>query len=353
MSSPTPAQEPWVTSYRLTAGSASLAVADAPPVAAKVPLVSMVAFRAADLQVREKGPAGRPGAVVAAPAGAGVAAGTLVTFCHPVVSVPAVARRDGTVLAGGWLPDFVRLGELERHIGDGVIEAIAARAVASGRVPAPQRRRLMSLPLVMRLMVAMTLMPDAGSAQVAYQLAGHLADVPSVRDWHVPTSKVFTRWRDMAGPALMEDLFWQVAGPLVADDAPSAVNLAGMPVCGIDGMLVAVADTPANRTSAEAWGRVPSRNTHSPPSGSHSCAAQLTHFPLQFRDPPRILRRGTRPLTAVDLHLPDPGPQRLRVNTQLPGHPGDLAAALTLPVTDLQHHLHRALAQLLGALPLC
>ena len=209
----------------------------------------MVAFRAADLQDRGKGLPGRPGAVVAAPAGAGVAAGTLVTFCHPVVSVPAVVCRGGTVRAGGWLPDFVRLGELERHIGDEVIEAIAARAVASGRVPAPQRRRLMSLPLVMRLTVAMTLMPGSGYAQVARQLAGHLADVPSARDWHVPTSKVFTGWRDMACPSPMEDLFWQVAGPLVADDAPSAVNLAGMPVCGIDGMLVAVADTPANRAA--------------------------------------------------------------------------------------------------------
>src|SRR6266568_6023452 len=187
----------------------------------------MVAFRAADLQDRGKGLPGRPGAVVAAPAGAGVAAGTLVTFCHPVVSVPAVVCRGGTVRAGGWLPDFVRLGELERHIGDEVIEAIAARAVASGRVPAPQRRRLMSLPLVMRLTVAMTLMPGSGYAQVARQLAGHLADVPSARDWHVPTSKVFTGWRDMACPSPMEDLFWQVAGPLVADDAPSAVNPGG------------------------------------------------------------------------------------------------------------------------------
>ncbi len=72
-----------------------------------------------------------------------------MTFCHPVVTVPAVVRRDGTVLAGGRLPGFARPGELERHAGDGVIEALAAGAVTSGRVPAPQRRRLMSRPLVM------------------------------------------------------------------------------------------------------------------------------------------------------------------------------------------------------------
>src|SRR5712692_7844376 len=101
----------------------------------------------------------------------------------------------------------------------------------------------------MRVTVAMTLMPEAGYAEAARQLAGHLAGVPWAREWHVPTAKVFTGWRDKAGPAPMEELFWLVAGPLIDDDAPSAVNLAGMPVCGIDGMLVNVADTPHNRAA--------------------------------------------------------------------------------------------------------
>ena len=42
-------------------------------------------------------------------------AGELAVFCRPVVTAPAVVRRDGTVLADAWLPDLVRLGELERH----------------------------------------------------------------------------------------------------------------------------------------------------------------------------------------------------------------------------------------------
>jgi hypothetical protein len=45
----------------------------------------------------------------------------------------------------------------------------------------------------------------------------------------------------------MQELFWLAAEPLISDGAPSAVMLAGMPVCGIDGMLVSVADSPANR----------------------------------------------------------------------------------------------------------
>jgi hypothetical protein len=48
-------------------------------------------------------------------------------------------------------------------------------------------------------------------------------------------------------PSVMEERFWRAAGPLITDDARSAVLLAGMPVCGIDGSLIAVADTKANR----------------------------------------------------------------------------------------------------------
>ena len=45
----------------------------------------------------------------------------------------------------------------------------------------------------------------------------------------------------------MEGIFWQAAGPLIGDDEPSAVMLAGMMVLAADGMLVNLADTPANR----------------------------------------------------------------------------------------------------------
>ena len=45
----------------------------------------------------------------------------------------------------------------------------------------------------------------------------------------------------------MEGIFWQAAGPLIGDGEPSAVLLAGMMVLAADGMLVNLADTPANR----------------------------------------------------------------------------------------------------------
>jgi hypothetical protein len=58
----------------------------------------------------------------------------MAVFCRPVVTAPAAVRRDGTVPAGAWLPDLVRLGELERHLGDGVIEAAVDAEIAEGRL---------------------------------------------------------------------------------------------------------------------------------------------------------------------------------------------------------------------------
>ena len=174
-------------------------------------------------------------------------AGELAVFCRPVVTAPAVVRRDGSVLAGGWLPDFVRLGELERHLGDGVIEAVADAAIAKGRLRRRERRRIMSYPLVIRLMITMTLTPDGSYCESLARLAGLLADVPFALEWHVPTEKVITEWRVLVPADVMESVFWEAAGPLIGDDEPSAVLLAGMMVCAADGMLVNLADTPENR----------------------------------------------------------------------------------------------------------
>ena len=198
-----------------------------------------VVVRACDLRVR--------GGWTVTAGNAVPSAGELAVFCRPVVTAPAVVRRDGRILADGWLPDLVRLGELERHLGDGVIEAIADAAIAKGRLRRRERRRIMSYPLVIRLMVAMTLMPDGSYCESLARLAGLLADVPFALEWHVPTEKVVTDWRVLVPADVMESVFWEAAGPLVSDGEPSAVLLAGMAVCAADGMLVNLADTPANR----------------------------------------------------------------------------------------------------------
>ena len=112
----------------------------------------MVVVRAAGLRVR--------GGMVTSAGDAVPRAGEQAVFCRPVVTAPVLARRDGRMLADAWLPDLVRLGEMERHLGDGVIEAIVDAELEKGRLRPRERRRLMSYPLVIRLMIAMTLMPD-------------------------------------------------------------------------------------------------------------------------------------------------------------------------------------------------
>jgi Insertion element 4 transposase N-terminal/Transposase DDE domain len=174
--------------------------------------------------------------------------GEMAVFCRPVVTAPALVKRDGTVLADAWLPDLVRLGELERHLGDGVIEAVVNAALASGRLRPRQRRRLLSYPLVIRLAIAMTLMPGSSYCGAAARLAGLLEGIAFVLEWHVPTETAVTGWRLLIPADVMEDVFWHAAGPLIADgEDPSAVTLAGMTVLAADGTLVNLADTEANR----------------------------------------------------------------------------------------------------------
>jgi hypothetical protein len=141
-----------------------------------------VVVRAADLWLR--------GDRSIAAGDCGPGSGELAVFCRPVVTAPAVIRRDGSVLAGGWLPDFARLGELERHLGGRVIEAIVDATLEAGRLRKRDRRRIMSYPLVIRLMLAMTLMPGASYCEALAQVAGLLADVPFALEWHIPTSNL-------------------------------------------------------------------------------------------------------------------------------------------------------------------
>jgi hypothetical protein len=150
----------------------------------------MVAVRPCD--VAYSGPAGDGGrgALLVAGERALPVSGEPLVFLAAVACAPAVVGRDGRVRAGGWLPDHVRLGLLEHHLDAGVIEQLVVAAVAAGRVKAGQRRRVMSLELVMRFVVAMTLMPDACYREVMARLVGLLPQVPWARPWRVPGSKV-------------------------------------------------------------------------------------------------------------------------------------------------------------------
>src|SRR2546430_234069 len=59
-------------------------------------------------------------------------AGEPAVFCRPVITAPAVVRRDGTVLAEAWLPDLVRRGGVEGAPRSGPIAGTRATPARAG-----------------------------------------------------------------------------------------------------------------------------------------------------------------------------------------------------------------------------
>jgi hypothetical protein len=220
--------------YRTLPADAIPAVQDAGGVPA-----GMIAVRPADLR--------RPGRggvspLVAAPGAAGaVASGEPLVFCHQVTAAPAVVRRGGEVQAGGWLPDHVTLGVLEAHLPAGEIAGLIEDFGC-----AEQRRRLLPAELAVRLVLAMTLLPDAELTEVFRRVTGLAERLPWARPWHVPHPEALTRRRDKIPAELFEALFWRVTGPIAEPSAPG-MTWNGLLLCALDGFQTRVPDTPANR----------------------------------------------------------------------------------------------------------
>ena len=201
----------------------------------------VLAVRVADLVVAD----GADGTELLVPGAIGpVREGDLVAWATVVAVAPAVLDQDGRVGADGWLPDHVRLGGLEEYLGDGVIEQVVVRVAPA---PAgPERRRLMSLPLVARLVMAMTLLPYASYVEAFAHLVGVLPRLPWLHGWRVPESTVVTAWRRRLGVAPMRALFARVAGHITAATDPGAL-WHGLRVCTLDGCQVKVPDSVENR----------------------------------------------------------------------------------------------------------
>ena len=199
----------------------------------------IVAVRPADL--RRPGLGGVSALVTVPSAGRPVTSGEELVFCHQVTVAPAVVRRSGEVQAGGWLPDHVSLGLLEAHLPAGEIEELVEDFGC-----AEERRRLLPAAMTVRLVMAMTLVPDGPVPEVICRAAGLLVYLPWARPWHVPGTEAVTRRRDMIPAELFEALFWLVAGP-IADPGEPGMRWRGLLLSALDGFQVRVPDTPANR----------------------------------------------------------------------------------------------------------
>ena len=291
----------------------------------EVPAGVMVALRLADVvpPLRGGGPlaAGDRSALVIGGT-ARIRTGEATVFCKVVAVASAMVRRDGRVQAQGSPAGHATLGPLEDWLeekaGPGVIDEIAARAVLRGKYVKGERERLLTRAFVIRVIVLMTLVPDADAREALIALAGDLALVPWARAWVPASARALGDWRNALGPEPLEELRDIVLGASWAGhegrDFRAAAIGRGRPlkVSSLDGTLIRVPDTPANRA---AFGSVGTGDDSSPfpqlralpltdastrallgmphgPAGTDKAAAEQKLLDTAMRDYPHLFTTG-------------------------------------------------------------
>ena len=194
--------------------------------------------------------------------------GGAVVFCKVVAIAEAQVRRDGQVRAKGSPVHHATLGPLEDKAGPDVIGTIAGRAPLGARFVKGERERLLARAFMIRVIVAMTLMPGARIGDVIAALAGDLALVPWARPWRPASARAAGDWRSALGPVPLEELRDLVLGSAWREHqgagCPGAVTIGKkgpLKAGSLDGTLLRVPDTPANRA---AFGTVGTGDDSSP-----------------------------------------------------------------------------------------
>jgi hypothetical protein len=205
---------------------------------------------------RELGDADRSALVIG---GTGkIRTGGAVVFCKVVAVAEAQVRRDGQVRAKGSPVHHATLGPLEERLGSqagpGAVGGIAGRAPLGARFVKGERERLLARAFMIRVIVLMTLMPGARVQDVIAALAGDLALVPWARPWRPASARAAGDWRNALGPVPLEELRDLVLGSAWREHqgrgCPGAVTVGKrrpLRAGSLDGTLLRVPDTPANR----------------------------------------------------------------------------------------------------------
>jgi hypothetical protein len=133
-----------------------------------------------------------------------------VVFCKVVAVAPAQVRADGRVQAQGSPLYHATLGPsedwLEEKAGPGVIDGIAGKTVLRRQYVKGERERLLAAAFMIRVIVLMTLVPDAGIRDAVIMLAGDLAGVPWPKPWVPAPERALGDWRNALGPGPLEEL---------------------------------------------------------------------------------------------------------------------------------------------------
>ena len=201
---------------------------------------------------RELGDADRSALVIG---GTGkIRAGGAVVFCKVVAVAEAQVKRDGQIRAKGSPVHHATLGPLEEKAGTDVAGGIAGRVPLRARFVKGERERLLARAFMIRVIVLMTLMPGARVQDVIAALAGDLALVPWARPWRPASARSAGDWRNALGPVPLEELRDLVLGSAWREHqgrgCPGAVTIGKrrpLRAGSLDGTLLRVPDTPANR----------------------------------------------------------------------------------------------------------
>jgi hypothetical protein len=181
-----------------------------------------------------------------------------VVFLKVVAVAEAQVKRDGQVRAKGSPVRHATLGPLEERLesqaGPGAASGIAGQAPLDDRFVKGRRERLLARAFMIRVIVLMTLMPQARPGDVIAALAGDLALVPWARLWRPASARACWDWRNALGPGPLEELRDLVVGSSWREHqgqaCPGAVTTGKrrpLKAGSLDGTLLRVPDTPANR----------------------------------------------------------------------------------------------------------
>jgi hypothetical protein len=139
------------------------------------------------------------------------------------------------------LSDRIAIGVLTATFPPELVDRVVAQ---TGRTE--RRHRLLPARVVVYFTLAMCLFGQVGYEEVARLLVGGLAWARRWRtSWQVPATSSLTRARARLGPAPLEALFAEVAGP-VATPATQGAWYRAWRVVSMDGTCLDVPDTPAN-----------------------------------------------------------------------------------------------------------
>ena len=133
-----------------------------------------------------------------------------------------------------------------------MIEGVAERAALDARFVKGERERLLTRAFMIRAIVLMTLAPDAGIRQAVMALAGDLAWVPWARPWAAASERALGDWRNALGRGPLEelrDIVLEASRREQGERDWRAAAAGRLAVSSLDGTLVRVPDTPANRAA--------------------------------------------------------------------------------------------------------